>query len=118
MYMISNDVSIREQIRKDILFSGSIKSKLLKAGYFTLQSIKDFAKDSNNIYQVNNDVCVDMNLSKANPLEFIHNYIFCIKNELLNSGILTEDEYEFMHNHPSLFCNLENFGNNNIIIRI
>ena len=119
MYMISDNVSIRELIRKDIMLSGNIKSKLVKAGYFTLDSIQNFAKNSNNcIYQINNDICIGINDKIDNAFNFMNDYLFCIKNDILNSGIIDINEYEFMVNHPSLFCNLENFGNNNIIIRI
>lgn len=122
MYIISDNVAIREQLRQNILVSGDIKIRLLKAGYLTLESIQNFISSTNKLnstYQLNNDVYILFNSSMGiQPLSLMTEYFYYIHEDIVKNGLITESEYEFINTHLPLFCNIERFGNNDIILKV
>ena len=87
MYIISDNVAIREQLRQNILVSGDIKIRLLKAGYLTLESIQNFISSTNKLnstYQLNNDVYILFNSSMGiQPLSLMTEYFYYIHEDIV-----------------------------------
>lgn len=122
MYIISDNVAIREQLRQNILVSGDLKIRLLKAGYLTLESMQNFISSTNKLnstYQLNNDVYILFNSSMGiQPLSLMTEYFYYIHEDIIRNGLITESEYEFINTHLPLFCNIERFSNNDIILKV